>query len=613
MKNSISKYTSDPTYVWKDIVTTIQQLQPVFQNLENTCHTASNKFPFESLGLYRNKLSIKMSQTIVVSVLGGVKTGKSSIFQVLTKDTGAAVTGVEHLTHRPLAFSREVLDPPDLELAELFPEFDIKITKDSQDATKSDEPANRLWWMATEKAPPGVIFVDCPDLNSLNQVNRDLAFQLARSSDIIYLTMLGGASAYSADIKNFAQMALEMGRLIIPVFIRMDDEQSAQIVLDEFCREMTPLLNGQSPKFNIACFVPSVPVKHRSNLKKMQLQSLTERKSLILDTPSARTRMKAQIWYKSYHQFRTQLKEELKQIEYESRQWLAFWGAIKSALSAWATSVSAAIFPRSVVLREIIHWYEETRLNLMRKMLRRINPLNWPSRIYGVIRKQFFSEKERQMLGEQAQQALEKMRSQLDADANRAWLKIWGKESPQTTGELNQWWGNLQVNPIQFAGNCRDLVQKELMKPYLGQEWKKAFRRDLEVWWLSDDENSRQKRNFLEYSQLTLDFISWLALPTTIFLPGSLDTIIVSVAQPVLTFINDHFLFIESHFAGARQRWIDSEATRLTQALVAENPSLNQLVKKVRNWQQVKTSLSALDSTFKQIDEKISILLENAL
>ncbi len=595
------------------MIQSIQRLEPIFFRLENAIAGVTNRPVFSSIELYRNKISVVMSHTVVVAAIGGVKAGKSTVFQSLCKNLKAAKTGVEHLTHRPLAYSRHGLVPSTLQISELFPEFDVLMTDSAESATRTDVPANRLWWMIDESAPEGMIFIDSPDLNSMQEINRELAFRLSKASDIIFLVMLGGANAYAADIKKFASEALQMGRMVVPVLTKMDDEKSARIVLDEFCREMAPLLNNNIPYFQYAFYMPVVPQNKRDQLKNIQLQPLFNGSFINLDNSEKRAALKAEIWYNSYEQFHHLLNREIIGLKNETTSWLHFWRHIESALDEWGQKVAALIFPRNLILHELIAWYEETQLTFFRKVMRRINPINWPGYLYTAIRKWVISQSDRERLQEQAQQTEEKLRNKLQILANTAWVKIWGKEAPKTTGELVTWQANHMVNPTLFVDICKKLVLQSVMMPFFGAQWQVEFRRDLEAWWRSADESNRQKRTFLEYSQLTLDFISWLALPATFFLPGSADTIIVGVAQPIFTFINQHFLFLDSHFVGARERWIRMEANRLKNNLLKSEQNLESLVQTFGKWRDIDTNLHALEIIFSDIDSRIKLILEKEI
>lgn len=604
-----SNRTATSNFFWPEIIQAIQKLDPIFQQLELVSGELGWQQFAGGVELYRNKLRVTMSQTVVVAVLGGVKAGKSTVFQTLCHNTNVAVTGVEHLTFRPLAFSRDRLEPQNITISDLFPEFDVQITANPKSATRQSEPANRLWWMTSDEIAAGVVIVDCPDLNSMNQINRDLAIQLSKSSDIIFLIMLGGANAYAADIKNFTRNALELGRWVVPVFTKMDDAKSARIVLNEFKREMAPLLAGQVPEFPYAFYVPVIPAQYRTDLRKMQLRSLNGREFINLDDASIRRRIKAEVWNHSYRQFRKQLSDSLSEISTEAEEWLTFWPKIEASLADWGKSVARKIFPRSLVLREMLNWYEETKLTQFRKVMRLINPVNWPSQLYRIWRRKMISQQERQELKERVDDALEKLRSQLDTEANQAWVRIWGQQRAVVSEPLAQWLANHQSNPLRFTEKCNQQVQQSLVTPYISQEWRAAFREELQQWWESRDENARQKRRILEYSQMTVDLISWLALPATFFFPGSLDTLIVGVAQPVLTFINQHFLFIESHFSGARKRWIEIEGRRLKNKLITDEPNLAKLLEHARKWQKINQALRELETVFSEIDGKIDLVL----
>ncbi len=607
--DAISIPTENKLATWTEIIQTIQQLHVVFAGLESVLHLVAPQQRLASIDLYRYKLQVVMSHSVVMAVLGGVKAGKSTVFQSLCQNLEVARTGVEHLTQRPLAWSRSRLEPPNLTFADLFPEFAIETTADPVSATWLQEPPNRLWSMVHTAALPGVVLIDCPDLNSLNQINRTLAQQLAKACDVVFLVMLGGASAYSAEIKYFARDAVQMGRLLVPVLTKMDDEASARIVLDEFCREMAPLLAMPSFTLPYAFYVPNIAPEQRRNLANIRLRPLHHGEFLNLDQPAARIALKAQIWQTSYQHFQRQLKQELQVITTDCQAWLEHWQRLRQVLKEWSTQTAGAIFPRNIVLREIIEWYEDTKLNPVRKMLRRINPLNWPSQLYGLMRKWFLSQQERQELSTQAQQALEKLRFKIDASSNQTWVKIWGKGAPETAPGVARWFAEHPVNPTAFAALCQKLVRQSVVAPYFSKQWQLTFHRDLEEWWRSADESSRQKRHFLEYSQITLDLISWLALPATFFLPGSIDTIIVGVTQPILTFINNHFLFIESHFIGARKRWVESEGNRLLNEIIKNESNLVQFVQEIANWQKMHGILERLNAIFSKVNEKLNSIL----
>jgi len=590
---------------WPGIIESIHQLDPLFNQLESISGDLGWRQMADGIELYRNKLKVTMSQTVVIAVLGGVKAGKSTVFQTLCHTSQVAVTGVEHLTFRPLAYSRKTLEPPEFLMTDLFPEFDVQVTANPKCATRTSEPPNRLWWMTSEDTTAGLVLVDCPDLNSLNEINRELAYRLAKSCDIIFLVMLGGANAYAADIKYFARDALNLGRQVIPVLTQMDDEASARIVLDEFRREMAPLLDGLMPQFPHAFYVPVVPPPQRTDLRKLRLRPLNLPEFVNLNNAAVRSQIKAGVWNHSYQQFKKQLAESLTQINAEAEAWHTFWPKIEAIVGSWGERVARILFPRSLVLRELLTWYEATKLTHLRKMLRLINPINWPSQVYNLWRRRQISQHEREELKQRVATAMEKLRSQLDAEANHTWVRIWGKEKPAVPDALSRWMANQLTNPLNFSETCHQQIQKSLVTPYLSPEWRTAFRADLEKWWASPEENARQKRRILEFSQLTIDLISWLALPATFFFPGSLDTLIVGVAQPVLTFINQHFLFIESHFSGAQTHWIELEGNRLKNQLIAAEANLTQLQKHFQKWQKIRQTLRELNRVLHEIDQKI--------
>ncbi len=323
---------SRPSAIWTEIIQSIQRLEPIFFRLESAMAGVTGRPVLSSIELYRNKISVVMSHTIVMAAIGGVKAGKSTVFQSLCQNLKAAKTGIEHLTHRPLAYSRRNLAPATLQIRDLFPEFDILMTETAENATRTDVPANRLWWMIDESAPDGVIFIDSPDLNSMQEINRELAYRLSKASDIIFLVMLGGANAYASDIKKFASEALQLGRLVVPVLTKMDDEKSARIVLDEFCREMAPLLNNNVPYFQYAFYVPVVPPNKRDQFKSIQLRPLFDGPFLKLENSEQRAAFKAEIWHNSYEQFHHILNREIVGLKNETIAWLNFWRHIESAL-----------------------------------------------------------------------------------------------------------------------------------------------------------------------------------------------------------------------------------------------------------------------------------------
>ncbi|MCK5739050.1 hypothetical protein KAH55_07710 [bacterium] len=593
---------------WPNRQRLLENLVTSLRHVETAQNRVGAVAPLFSLEMLELKLRIPISATIIAAVAGGVKAGKSTVFQGLCQRLDTAQTGVGHLTHRPLAFLPEKLDPPELAVSTLFPQFDIKAAASANDATRQDVPENRLWFINSPDAKPGTIFIDCPDVNSMNQTNRKLAQQLVKACDLVYLVMLGGANAYSATIKSFASEALAMGRLVFPVFTHMDDAQSARIVLEEFQRELAPMVDGPI-EFPFAAFIPNLRPVERQNIKLLKLQSVYDNLKNSpaafpeLDSSKERLALKTHIWNKNYLHFKTRLNAELSHLRHNEAQWRHATGHIDTALQVWSDRAATLIFPRSAVLREILAWYEDTRLTRFRKTMRWVNPLNWPSRIYGIIRKRDLLNQDREELQAKAGKAMMRLQNEFDTLANETWSKIWGKNAPDYADNFRS--NTHPVRPSDFAVKLNQLVTHEMEVPEFSREWRKDFRMDLEKWWHSRNESGQRKRRFLEYSQIASELISWLALPATFFLPGTLDTIIVGVTQPIFTFFNEHFIFIETHFIGARQRWITAEAGKLKTALIKNTPDLALLFSKTADWEIIRESLHQTEKTLQEIDNLI--------
>ena len=115
---------------------------------------------------------------LIVAIVGGTNIGKSVIFNHLAGETASAATPLAAGTKHPVCLVPPGCDDPEL-LGRLFENFELHAWRSADDPLH-DSPADRIYWRLGTQAPPRLVLVDAPDVDSDVTVNWQRAGRSAR-------------------------------------------------------------------------------------------------------------------------------------------------------------------------------------------------------------------------------------------------------------------------------------------------------------------------------------------------------------------------------------------------------------------------------------------------
>lgn len=174
---------------------------------------------------------------LVVAVVGGTNIGKSVIFNHLCNERVSATSPLASGTKHPTCIAPSRLAGQEI-LAKVFSEFTVMPRASAEDSLQATEQ-DRLFWQASGQAPPNLLVLDTPDIDSDAEVNWSRADKVRRAADVL-IAVLTQQKYNDAAVKKFFRVAADEEKTIFVVFnqcLLPEDELYWPIWLETFCRE----------------------------------------------------------------------------------------------------------------------------------------------------------------------------------------------------------------------------------------------------------------------------------------------------------------------------------------------------------------------------------------
>jgi len=174
---------------------------------------------------------------LIVAIVGGTNIGKSVIFNHLAGETASAATPLAAGTKHPVCLVPPGCDDPQ-RLGRLFEHFELHAWQSADDPLH-DSPADRIYWRLGTQAPPRLVLVDAPDVDSDVTVNWQRARAIRQTADVL-IAILTQQKYNDAAVKQFFRAAVEADKPIIVIFNLCDlqaDRDYWPQWLARFCAE----------------------------------------------------------------------------------------------------------------------------------------------------------------------------------------------------------------------------------------------------------------------------------------------------------------------------------------------------------------------------------------
>lgn len=176
-------------------------------------------------------------ECLVIAIAGGTNTGKSTVFNLMLGGKYSAVRSTAAATCRPLAVM-----PPELASVcldgRLLPGFLPKAANEAEDTLDRGLHPETLLVADAPGLPDGMVIMDTPDVDSIDQKNWEIANRLRAASDVI-IAVLTAEKYQDEKVIQFFREAQALGRVILPVMNKADGANGHEVAraqLEEFVK-----------------------------------------------------------------------------------------------------------------------------------------------------------------------------------------------------------------------------------------------------------------------------------------------------------------------------------------------------------------------------------------
>jgi len=162
---------------------------------------------------------------LIVAVVGGTNTGKSTVFNALLGRAISPVSPYGAHTRRTLVAANAFRAAQCLEPGRLLPDSFIPEAHDSADLASVNAeatPAMTVFVALHNTLPDRMIVLDTPDIDSVVVTNWELAKTIREAGDILVAVLTAQKYADKC-VVDFFRQALETGRRIVPLMNLVDD------------------------------------------------------------------------------------------------------------------------------------------------------------------------------------------------------------------------------------------------------------------------------------------------------------------------------------------------------------------------------------------------------
>ena len=183
---------------------------------------------------------------LFVAVTGGTNSGKSTVFNLLLGAGVSPVVATAAATRHPLLAANPLRYQQCLE-GKLVPEFTARPCAHAEDVLSREAPAESLFVANVDGLPDRLVFLDTPDIDSIDQQNWSVAENIRAAGDVL-IAVLTGEKYRDDRVVEFFRRAIVSGRVVIPLMNKANPEDNFAIArrqLDEFCGDLS--LDG--PRF----------------------------------------------------------------------------------------------------------------------------------------------------------------------------------------------------------------------------------------------------------------------------------------------------------------------------------------------------------------------------
>ena len=176
---------------------------------------------------------------LVVTIAGGTNTGKSTVFNLLVGRNVSAVSPTAAATCHPVIAANAERAAQCL-AGKLVPGFAPFSLERPESALERAAAANALFVAVVDDLPGDLVFLDTPDIDSIDSGHWTIAEHIRAAGDVILAVIT--AEKYRDDrVAAFFREAAASGREVIPVMNKANPEGDfavARMQLDEFCADL---------------------------------------------------------------------------------------------------------------------------------------------------------------------------------------------------------------------------------------------------------------------------------------------------------------------------------------------------------------------------------------
>ena len=190
--------------------------------------------------LFQHKIMPQMALDgcLVVAVAGGTNTGKSTVFNLLLRETKSAVCSTAAATSAPVLITGSSRYQDALE-NRLFPGFVARSIEHPADAIRREMPEETLWVGASRLLPDSLVLLDTPDVDSIERRHWTVADAIRAAGDVV-IAVLTPEKYKDARVVNFFRQAHASGRCVVPVMNKANPKNeyaAARLQLAEFTQD----------------------------------------------------------------------------------------------------------------------------------------------------------------------------------------------------------------------------------------------------------------------------------------------------------------------------------------------------------------------------------------
>ena len=241
---------------------------------------------------------------LIAAVTGGTNTGKSTVFNLLVGSHVSPVEATAAATRHPV-LAGNMMRSAQCHGSKLVPEFKALPFEERHDVTSEDFSADSLFVAVEDSLPDQLVFLDTPDVDSIEKQNWTVADNIRAAGDVL-IAVITPEKYKDERVVTFFRHALESGRLVIPVMNKANPENdymTAMKHLEEFKKDVGtdspcfvlphdyelgdtrfPEISSVDGTTNLRTYLDSLDVHSlKQNVYRTSLEYFTEHASVFLE------------------------------------------------------------------------------------------------------------------------------------------------------------------------------------------------------------------------------------------------------------------------------------------------------------------------------------------